>query len=320
MKLYSVLALGLVLALLAAPTEADFTMETINPENAAGSKTGGEMYPESLVQGLDQENQPSKVVPETTFTTTTEAKRYRKCDPKKYHKFANKHGLCKCKKKKRCHKGQIFSHRFCKCARYKKRCSVLYKCARPLSAVAKNVRSSKTGKLYRKCQCRKTCRSKIRCRPGTFPMAVVRTRGGRKTRGCKCVTKKQMKKISRGKSRGKCRGKVVVYQHGDFTGWKAAFGVGVYDYGKFIKAGAKNDDVSSIKVPRGCKALLAQHGDFKGWKAVFPAGVYPYKKFVAQGARNDDTSSIKVGNAIMLQVVEDDEAEDELIAPEVASP
>merc|ERR1719198_2862132 len=125
MKLYSLLALGLVLALLAAPTEADFTMETINPENAAGSKTGGEMYPESLVQGLDQENQPSKVVPETTFTTTeANKKKFRRvyfCDPKKYHKLANKNGHCKCKKKQLCNKGQIFSNRYCKCARYKKR-------------------------------------------------------------------------------------------------------------------------------------------------------------------------------------------------------
>merc|ERR1712070_345354 len=118
-----------------------------------------------------------------------------------------------------------------------------------------------------------------------------------------------------------CRGKVVVYQHGDFTGWKASFGRGVYDYHKFVAAGAKNDDASSIKVPSGCKAMLAQHGDFKGWKAEFRAGSYPYKKFIARGAKNDDASSIKVGNDIMLEVVDDDEDDNEVIElSEVASP
>merc|ERR1712070_1011687 len=178
MKLCSVLALGLLLALLAAPTDANLTMETINPEDAAGSKSGGEMYPESLVQGLDQENQPSKVVPETTFTGSTEVG-------------------------------------------------------------------------------------------------------------------------------GSCTGKVELYQHGDFTGWKASFSKNIpygsiepwYKYNdKFVAAGAKNNDASSIKVPAGCVAELYQHGDFnirakrdkKGaWEARFFAGSYPYKKFLEGGAKND---------------------------------
>ena len=34
----------------------------------------------------------------------------------------------------------------------------------------------------------------------------------------------------------------------DFTGWKAEFKAGGYDYGKMVAQGAKNDDASSIKV------------------------------------------------------------------------
>jgi uncharacterized protein YkwD len=40
----------------------------------------------------------------------------------------------------------------------------------------------------------------------------------------------------------------ILYQHGDFSGWKAYYPSGVYDYKKFIAAGAVNDDVSAIKV------------------------------------------------------------------------
>lgn len=91
-----------------------------------------------------------------------------------------------------------------------------------------------------------------------------------------------------------CTGKVMLYQHGDFSGWSAGFSKGNYRHAAFIAKGARNDDVSSIKVPPGCKAVVYQHGDFSGWSATFNAGIYPYAAFISRGARNDDLSAIKV--------------------------
>jgi len=99
--------------------------------------------------------------------------------------------------------------------------------------------------------------------------------------------------VSSNASAPKC--KAVVYQHGDFKGWKATFSTGVYPFKQFKGKGAKNDDASSIKVfGRGCKAVLYQHGDFKGWKAEFTTGEYPFEQFKAHLAKNDDASAIKV--------------------------
>ena len=41
---------------------------------------------------------------------------------------------------------------------------------------------------------------------------------------------------------------VILYQHGDFSGWQAEFKAGDYQYSAFIAKGARNDDASSIKV------------------------------------------------------------------------
>jgi len=92
---------------------------------------------------------------------------------------------------------------------------------------------------------------------------------------------------------GKCRAEL--YQHGDFKGWKASFGNGVYDFKKFKGAGAKNDDASAIKVfGIDCEAAVYEHGDFTGWKAVFGNGEHDHASFVKAGAKNDHVSSIKV--------------------------
>jgi len=58
--------------------------------------------------------------------------------------------------------------------------------------------------------------------------------------------------------------------------------------------GVRNDDVSSLKVPEGCKATLYQHGWFTGWHATFSAGEYNHAAMIGKGAKNDDMSSIKV--------------------------
>lgn len=91
--------------------------------------------------------------------------------------------------------------------------------------------------------------------------------------------------------------KAELYQHGDFTGWKAVyyFTVGTYSFRQFLERGARNDDASAIKViGDGCKVELYQHGDFTGWTAVFTTGAYNIHQFIRAGARNDDCSSIKV--------------------------
>jgi len=91
-----------------------------------------------------------------------------------------------------------------------------------------------------------------------------------------------------------CKGKVTVYQHDGFTGWSASFKKGGYNMKKFLAAGAKNDDMSSLKVPAGCKAVVYQHADKSGWAATFEPGDYRMHAFLAAGGRNDDASSIDV--------------------------
>merc|ERR1711970_206174 len=61
-----------------------------------------------------------------------------------------------------------------------------------------------------------------------------------------------------------CTGHVSVYQH-NFSGWVARFKRGSYNIHAFKAKGARNDDASSVIVPRGCKATLYEHGSFNGW-------------------------------------------------------
>jgi len=70
----------------------------------------------------------------------------------------------------------------------------------------------------------------------------------------------------------KCRAEL--YQHGNFKGWRADFPEGSYDINAFRKAGARNDDASSIKVKGGknCCAVVYEHGSFNGWAAEFREG------------------------------------------------
>ncbi len=89
---------------------------------------------------------------------------------------------------------------------------------------------------------------------------------------------------------------VIVYQHGDFSGWEAWFGEGDHDMDSFKQAGGVNDDASSVRV-RGqdCKVTLHQHADFSGWKAgPLDEGDYNLKALRKAGLKNDDMSSLKV--------------------------
>lgn len=87
----------------------------------------------------------------------------------------------------------------------------------------------------------------------------------------------------------------IVYQHGNFGGWKADFYEGAYQMTQMIDKGAPNDDLSAIKVfGDNCVATLYQHWDFTGYSTDFPEGIYNFRNFLKQGARNDDISSIRV--------------------------
>jgi len=89
--------------------------------------------------------------------------------------------------------------------------------------------------------------------------------------------------------------KTTLYQHGNFKGWKVVFnGVRDWRYRDYLKAGAKNDQVSAIKVEgKGCVATVYQH-DMKGWSANFEEGTYNMKAFMKKGAKNDQMSSLRV--------------------------
>ena len=63
--------------------------------------------------------------------------------------------------------------------------------------------------------------------------------------------------------------------------------------------GQRNDDMSSLKVPSGCKVIAYQHGSFNGKAVTFGPGNYDYGRMTRMGQRNDDMSSLKVTNALI---------------------
>ena len=71
------------------------------------------------------------------------------------------------------------------------------------------------------------------------------------------------------------------------------FGKGNYNHGAMTRKGQKNDDVSSLKVPNGCRAILYQH-NFDGYGIEFGPGNYNHGAMTQRGVRNDDVSSLKV--------------------------
>merc|ERR1711865_1230282 len=96
-----------------------------------------------------------------------------------------------------------------------------------------------------------------------------------------------------------CKGKVQTFQHGGFNGKRVLFGKGNYDYGRMTRMGQRNDDMSSLKVPWGCKVIAYQHGSFNGKAVTFGPGNYDYGRMTRMGQRNDDMSSLKVTNALI---------------------
>lgn len=96
--------------------------------------------------------------------------------------------------------------------------------------------------------------------------------------------------------RNTCTGSVSVYQH-NFSGWVARFKRGSYNYHAFKAKGARNDDASSVIVPRGCKATLYEHGQFNGWAVTVGEGRHDLNSLKRRGFKNDRMSSIRVNNA-----------------------
>lgn len=60
--------------------------------------------------------------------------------------------------------------------------------------------------------------------------------------------------------------KATVYQHCKFAGYKARLAPGRYTMAQLKKKGVKNDDLSSIKVPKGYEIVLFEHDNFSGRK------------------------------------------------------
>jgi len=87
----------------------------------------------------------------------------------------------------------------------------------------------------------------------------------------------------------------ILYQHGNFAGWKVDFPEGAYQMQSMIDRGAPNDDASALKVfGEKCVATLYQHWDFSGYDIDYPEGIYSFRQFLRQGAANDDVSSVQV--------------------------
>merc|ERR1712100_924120 len=83
-----------------------------------------------------------------------------------------------------------------------------------------------------------------------------------------------------------CTGHVSVYQH-NFSGWVARFKRGSYNIHAFKAKGARNDDASSVIVPRGCKATLYEHGSFNGWAVTVGEGRHDLNSLKRRGFKND---------------------------------
>lgn len=97
-------------------------------------------------------------------------------------------------------------------------------------------------------------------------------------------------------SPSKCH--AILYQHGNFGGWRVDLQEGGYDMQAMVAHGAKNDEMSAIKVfGTGCVATLYKHWDFTGYAVAYPEGFYSFRAFLRQGAKNDDVSSIRIASS-----------------------
>lgn len=89
---------------------------------------------------------------------------------------------------------------------------------------------------------------------------------------------------------------VEVFEHCDYRGYSQKLQTGDYTLSTLIALGIKNDDLSSIKIPKGYEVLLFERDNFQGTPVVLTsdnasnnsASCFAYNRF------NDKVSSIKV--------------------------
>ena len=82
----------------------------------------------------------------------------------------------------------------------------------------------------------------------------------------------------------------IVFQHCNFRGYGVKLTPGWYNLGQLNRLGVRNDDLSSIRVPRGYVVTLYEHANFRG-RAI--RLTHSDSCFVNNGF-NDIVSSIKV--------------------------
>jgi len=115
-----------------------------------------------------------------------------------------------------------------------------------------------------------------------------------------CKKNHQDSSSSSGSSARLCTGKADMYQHNIGGGWKARFEKGNYNIGQMTRKGMRNDDMTSMVVPAGCRVTIYQDGSFNGWKLSVGPGRYMHADLMREGKKqgvpnfNDQASSLKV--------------------------
>ena len=83
---------------------------------------------------------------------------------------------------------------------------------------------------------------------------------------------------------------VTLYQHCNYGGYGVSLPAGSHNYSQLIKKGAKNDDVSSIKVSEGYEIKIFRDANYKGPSKTFNKDV----SCLVSHKMNDYLSSVKV--------------------------
>lgn len=87
---------------------------------------------------------------------------------------------------------------------------------------------------------------------------------------------------------------ITLYQHCDYRGWAASFGVGAYTLADLIAAGGRNNDASSVKIAPGYTVTFYDNDHFQGPSLVKTADEVC---FVADGWNDRISSFIVEGSA-----------------------
>lgn len=88
-----------------------------------------------------------------------------------------------------------------------------------------------------------------------------------------------------------------LFEHSGYGGYKGTYPLGTYTFDDFIRQGAKNDDISSMKLhgnTPSCRVTLYEHGWQNGRQGTFTRGAWSMHALGQQNVHNDDVSSLKV--------------------------